>query len=72
LNLKKPTQTCFQKIIKKKMQTKHTPSIPQNLLVDVNKKFERNWMSKVWKYCSLREKKNTFNLKHYRPKQSYA
>jgi hypothetical protein len=29
------------------------------LLEYVNNKFVRHWMSKVWKYCSLREKKIT-------------
>jgi hypothetical protein len=32
-------------------------SIPQNLLENMNTKFVRHWMSKVWKYCNLREKK---------------
>jgi hypothetical protein len=42
------------------MLPKHVPSIPQNLLEYVNKKFVRYWMSKVWKYCNLRkEKKKT-------------
>jgi hypothetical protein len=42
------------------MLSKHTSSIPQNLLEYANKKFVRHWMSKaLWKYCSLRENKNT-------------
>jgi hypothetical protein len=42
------------------MLTKHTPSIPKNLLEYVNNKlFVRHWISKVWKYYSLRENKNT-------------
>jgi hypothetical protein len=44
------------------MLSKHAPSIPQNLLEYVDKKFVHHWTSKVWKYCSLREKiriKNT-------------
>jgi len=39
------------------MLPEHAPSIPQNLLEYENKKFARHWMSKVWKYYCLREKK---------------
>jgi hypothetical protein len=31
-------------------------SIPQNLLENMSTKFVWHWMSKVWKYCSLRER----------------
>jgi hypothetical protein len=43
------------------MLPKYALSIPQNLLEYVNKKFIRHWMSKVWKYCSLREKNKNKN-----------
>jgi hypothetical protein len=36
-------------------------SIPQNLLENMNTKFVRRWMSKVWKYCNLRKKKEETN-----------
>jgi hypothetical protein len=42
------------------MLPKHALSIPQNLLEYVNKKFVPHWMSKVWKYYSLRGKKKHF------------
>jgi ribulose bisphosphate carboxylase small subunit len=53
------------------MLPKHVPPIPQNLLEYVNKKFVEHWMSKVWKYCSLKEKTNyTFSLKHCRSNET--